>query len=78
MGSNWVIRTITTPFRKACTLINLPRDDQKKPPAAPGGVDERDRMALHSEVMACSYHDVQVMWSILDKASSAAGDRSRS
>ncbi|CAL9048918.1 unnamed protein product [Musa banksii] len=62
MGS-WV-RTITTPFRKACTLISPPRD--KKPQTA--GHD-RHRTALHGEVMACAYHDVQVMWSILDKSS---------
>ena len=100
MGS-WV-RTITSPFRKACTLINPPR--QKNP--QPGEVcllsclvsllscsdcavawtnkghaylvaeaHDRHRMALHGEVMACSYHDVQVMWSILDKSNPGEHDR---
>ncbi|WOL16406.1 hypothetical protein Cni_G25193 [Canna indica] len=71
MGS-WV-RTITTPFRKACTLIRPPSDHNKPQPA---GHNDRHRMALHGEVMACSYHDVQVMWSILDKSSPGGGERS--
>ncbi|KAG0479732.1 hypothetical protein HPP92_010590 [Vanilla planifolia] len=47
---------------KACTILNHPRD--KKPQTG----KENDKKALHGEVMACSYEDVQVMWSILDKA----------
>ena len=27
-----------------------------------------ERSTLHGEVMACAYEDVQVMWSMLDKA----------
>ncbi|CAL9037543.1 unnamed protein product, partial [Musa banksii] len=68
MGS-WV-RTITSPFRKACTLINPPRQKNPQPEA-----HDRHRMALHGEVMACSYHDVQVMWSILDKSNPGEHDR---
>ncbi|CAL9145184.1 unnamed protein product [Musa hybrid cultivar] len=68
MGS-WV-RTITSPFRKACTLINPPRQKNPQPGHAylVAEAHDRHRMALHGEVMACSYHDVQVMWSILDKS----------
>ncbi|KAJ0980517.1 hypothetical protein J5N97_008772 [Dioscorea zingiberensis] len=62
MGS-WV-RTITSPFRKACTLFNQPRE--KKPQRG----NEQHGMKLHGEVMACGYEDVQVMWSILDKTKS--------
>ncbi|CAL9153707.1 unnamed protein product [Musa hybrid cultivar] len=49
--------------KKACTLINPPRQKNPQPEA-----HDPHRMALHGEVMACSYHDVQVMWSILDKS----------
>lgn len=76
MGS-WV-RTITTPFRKACTLINPPRDEKKPQPGVSpycDGLHERHRTELHGEVMACSYHDVQVMWSML--AESNSEERSR-
>ncbi|XP_020255021.1 uncharacterized protein LOC109831945 [Asparagus officinalis] len=81
MGS-WV-RTITSPFRKACTIFNSPSRDHKKPQAgwcsvsflsssdACGlhvGHNHQYGMNLHGEVMACPYEDVQVMWSILDKA----------
>ncbi|KAJ4804083.1 SsrA-binding [Rhynchospora pubera] len=59
MGS-WV-RTITSPFRKACTIFN-PRERKTQT------VHDHTRSKLHGEVMACSYHDVQVMWSILDKS----------
>ncbi|KAE8077162.1 hypothetical protein FH972_015752 [Carpinus fangiana] len=63
-------KTITTPFRKACTFFNQqPRDPQKKP--QPGN-DENRGMDLHGEVMACGYEDVQVMWSILDKSKPTA------
>ncbi|WOL10508.1 hypothetical protein Cni_G19265 [Canna indica] len=69
MGS-WV-RTITSPFRKACTLFtsssSSPRDHKK----SQAGIHERNgSMELHGEVMACSYEDVRVMWSILDKSRS--------
>ena len=30
--------------------------------------DAAERAKLHGEVMACAYDDVQVMWSMLDKA----------
>ncbi|XP_042451083.1 uncharacterized protein LOC122035959 [Zingiber officinale] len=82
MGS-WV-RTITTPFRKACTCTPInPPPDQKKP--QPGfqsvhteAAHERYGMTvLHGEVMACSYEDVKVMWSILDKSNSAEHRSSR-
>jgi len=29
---------------------------------------DAERAKLHGEVMACAYEDVQVMWSMLDKA----------
>ncbi|KAG1326073.1 hypothetical protein COCNU_01G000070 [Cocos nucifera] len=67
MGS-WV-RTITSPFRKACTLLNPPRDKKSQT-----GHDHHG-MNLHGEVKACSYEDVQVMWSILDK--SKPGEQNR-
>ncbi|KAJ0092632.1 hypothetical protein Patl1_24709 [Pistacia atlantica] len=62
-------KTITSPFRKACTFFNqqpaATRDKKSRP--------EHDNrtMDLHGEVMACAYEDVQVMWSILDKSKSA-------
>ncbi|CAL9045306.1 unnamed protein product [Musa banksii] len=66
MKGSWV-RTITSPFRKAYTIFNAPRD--KKPQA---GLCHQLQLALGSklqgEVMACTYEDVQVMWSILDKS----------
>ncbi|CAL4964069.1 unnamed protein product [Urochloa decumbens] len=69
MGS-WV-RTITTPFRKACTIF-VPQKDGKKPqqPSSAMVVEhvEAERAKLHGEVMACAYEDVQVMWSMLDQA----------
>ncbi|KAM0948391.1 hypothetical protein DsansV1_C06g0058911 [Dioscorea sansibarensis] len=64
MGS-WV-RTITTPFRKACTLLNPPR----KKKTQGGNEQQLHGMKLHGEVMACGYEDVHVMWSILDKTKS--------
>ncbi|KAI0504467.1 hypothetical protein KFK09_015419 [Dendrobium nobile] len=60
---SWV-RTITSPFRKACTILKPTRE--KKPQTG----HDHDSMTLHCEVMACGYEDVQVMWSILDKAKS--------
>ncbi|XP_057417454.1 uncharacterized protein LOC130711752 [Lotus japonicus] len=66
MASNWK-KTITTPFKKACTLINQPKTrDQKKSQTE----QERGVMDLQGEVMACGYEDVQVMWSILDRSKS--------
>ncbi|XP_030975169.1 uncharacterized protein LOC126688777 [Quercus robur] len=61
-------KTITTPFKKACTFFNQqPSRDPKK--SQPG--QENRAMDLHGEVMACAYEDVQVMWSILDKSKSS-------
>lgn len=37
-----------------------------------GTGNENSVTALHGEVMACGYEDVQVMWSILDKSNSSA------
>ncbi|KAI3905385.1 hypothetical protein MKX01_040076 [Papaver californicum] len=72
--AGWV-RTITTPFRKVGTLFNnnhLSRSDKKSQQG--GGVYDHNRVtALHGEVMACGYDDVQVMWSMmLDKSSSSS------
>ncbi|XP_054822724.1 uncharacterized protein LOC129321021 [Prosopis cineraria] len=62
-------KTITSPFRKACTFFNnQPTRDHKNSQA---GQDNRI-MDLQGEVMACGYEDVQVMWSILDKSKSTA------
>ncbi|KAG6412097.1 hypothetical protein SASPL_124764 [Salvia splendens] len=58
---SWV-RTITSPFRKACTFFNQPRDKKSQQ-----GRQEKCIMDLQGEVMTCAYEDVQVMWSILDK-----------
>ncbi|XP_061361763.1 uncharacterized protein LOC133305530 [Gastrolobium bilobum] len=63
-------KTITTPFKKACTFFNQQptRDHIKK-----SQTEQENRvMDLHGEVMACGYEDVQVMWSILDKSKSTA------
>ncbi|CAA3017962.1 uncharacterized protein LOC111373096 [Olea europaea var. sylvestris] len=58
-------RTITYPFRKACsTFFNHQQQRDKKSQQGP----EKSVMDLHGEVMACTYEDVQVMWSILDKS----------
>ncbi|KAK9147159.1 hypothetical protein Sjap_007062 [Stephania japonica] len=62
--ASWV-RTITTPFRKACTFFNhnqTSRDNKSQQ-----GNDKRVK-DLQGEVMACAYEDVQVMWSMLDKS----------
>ncbi|KAG6504882.1 hypothetical protein ZIOFF_037230 [Zingiber officinale] len=61
MGGSWV-RIITSPFRKAYTIISSPRD--KKSQAGDG---RSGPLELHGEVMACAYEDVRVMWSMLDK-----------
>ncbi|XP_066360524.1 uncharacterized protein [Miscanthus floridulus] len=77
MGS-WV-RTITSPFRK---MLNPQRDGKKttrhrhhhrhhqQSPSlsAMEQSGEMERSQLYGEVMACTYEDVQVMWSMLDKA----------
>ncbi|KAK4745577.1 hypothetical protein SAY87_011889 [Trapa incisa] len=57
-------KTITSPFRKACTFFNQPQQREKKPQQE----RENSVLALQGEVMACGYEDVQVMWSILDKS----------
>ncbi|XP_054807142.1 uncharacterized protein LOC129309554 isoform X2 [Prosopis cineraria] len=73
-------KTITTPFKKACTFFNHqpPREHPKK---SQSGLDlgcgfaaeqENRGTDLHGEVMACGYEDVQVMWSILDKSKSTS------
>ncbi|GJM94536.1 hypothetical protein PR202_ga11188 [Eleusine coracana subsp. coracana] len=80
MGS-WV-RTITTPFRKMLNPQREQQQHGGKKASrhrrqsssgiisAPGGGDlERTTSSqLYGEVMACTYEDVQVMWSMLDKA----------
>ncbi|GAB4859001.1 hypothetical protein Ancab_010472 [Ancistrocladus abbreviatus] len=69
-ASSWV-KTITSPFRKACTFLNhqqQPRDKKSNP-----GHENRV-MDLHGEVMACGYQDVKVMWSMLDKSRSGTCD----
>ncbi|CAD6334706.1 unnamed protein product [Miscanthus lutarioriparius] len=84
MGS-WV-RTITSPFRK---MLNPQRDGKKTPrhrrrhhhhhqspspsSSAMEHSGEMERSQLYGEVMACTYEDVQVMWSILDKARICSG-----
>ncbi|KAF6167229.1 hypothetical protein GIB67_029867 [Kingdonia uniflora] len=63
--ASWV-RTITSPFRKACTYFN-----QKDKKFQQGHESHSSPvMDLAGEVMACTYEDVQVMWSILDKSKS--------
>ncbi|MCD9642476.1 hypothetical protein HAX54_029314 [Datura stramonium] len=70
--TSWV-KTITTPFRKARIFFNnnqhSPRDSprEKKSQEEEEG-QEKHVVDLQGEVMACGYEDVQVMWSILDKA----------
>ncbi|XP_073158701.1 uncharacterized protein [Henckelia pumila] len=68
MGS-WV-RTITSPFRKACTFFNHQQHPHRTttPNSTPQEGQENAIMDLEGEVMACAYEDVQVMWSILDKS----------
>ncbi|KAJ4967731.1 hypothetical protein NE237_014432 [Protea cynaroides] len=62
--ASWV-RTITSPFRKACTFFNNNRRDNK---SQPGHGHDNRITDLQDEVMACGYEDVQVMWSILDNS----------
>ncbi|KAH7573909.1 hypothetical protein ACOSP7_007847 [Xanthoceras sorbifolium] len=64
-------KTITSPFRKACTFFNQQPSSRDKIKSQPEQYDNR-ATDLHGEVMACGYEDVQVMWSILDKSKSAA------
>ncbi|XP_042397452.1 uncharacterized protein LOC121987795 [Zingiber officinale] len=63
MGGSWV-RIITSPFRKAYTIISSPRDKKSQ---AVSGDGRSGPLELHGEVMACAYEDVRVMWSMLDK-----------
>ncbi|KAI4303047.1 hypothetical protein MLD38_038726 [Melastoma candidum] len=69
-------KTITTPFRKARTLFNNSPQQQHSP--VDGGSRSREESQrncikdLHGEVMACTYEDVQIMWSILDKSKASA------
>uniref|UniRef100_A0A0D9UZV5 Uncharacterized protein n=1 Tax=Leersia perrieri TaxID=77586 RepID=A0A0D9UZV5_9ORYZ len=79
MAGSWV-RTITSPFRKACNIFGAPPPQHKdgKGPQQPNSgtttmmvqhvVVDAERSKLHGEVMACAYEDVQVMWDMLDKA----------
>ncbi|KAK3008807.1 hypothetical protein RJ639_013653 [Escallonia herrerae] len=72
MTTSWV-RTIKSPFKKACTFFNqqqptTPRDKKSHQGGEVDEIEKRRRMNLHGEVMACAYEDVQVMWSILDKS----------
>ncbi|KAF0916985.1 hypothetical protein E2562_015150 [Oryza meyeriana var. granulata] len=74
MAGSWV-RTITSPFRKACNIFGAPPHKDGKRPEQPNSgmmvqhvVVDTERSKLHGEVMACAYEDVQVMWDMLDKA----------
>ncbi|KAL5700441.1 hypothetical protein ACHQM5_025884 [Ranunculus cassubicifolius] len=62
--ASWV-RTITSPFRKARKIVS---SKDPKNPQQEHDHHQRRVMALHGEVMACGYEDVQVMWSMLDKS----------
>ncbi|CAL5199094.1 unnamed protein product [Lathyrus oleraceus] len=65
-------KTITTPFKKACTFFkDQPTRDHKKSQTE----QERSVIDLQGEVMACGYEDVQVMWSILDRTKSTANEQ---
>ncbi|KAK1385488.1 TBC1 domain family member 22A like [Heracleum sosnowskyi] len=81
-NTSWV-RTIKSPFRKARTLFNnnpnhhasaaatTTKAHKRTKSCQPQGQDDDKKMIdlqLEGEVMACTYEDVQVMWSILDKA----------
>ncbi|GAB2217892.1 hypothetical protein Droror1_Dr00001106 [Drosera rotundifolia] len=78
MGS-W-FRSITTPFRKSCMFLHNHGGEQrekgdmmqmqqreKKSASSKPGLENKV-MDLQSEVMACGYEDIQVMWSMLDKS----------
>ncbi|KAL8489284.1 hypothetical protein ACS0TY_024774 [Phlomoides rotata] len=64
---SWV-KTITSPFRKACTFFNHQNHHRDK--KSQQGKEEHRIMdlQLQGEVMACAYEDVQVMWSILEES----------
>ncbi|XP_047093493.1 uncharacterized protein LOC124705844 isoform X2 [Lolium rigidum] len=80
MGS-WK-RTITSPFRKACTILSPQHTGGRKTPRArhqlkrsgaaaavaraSDVVESPSTAQLYGDVMACAYEDVQVMWSMLD------------
>ncbi|KAM7487958.1 hypothetical protein LguiB_025442 [Lonicera macranthoides] len=72
-STKWV-KTITSPFKKACTFFNPQQQQQQQQQQPPRGKKSRQVQEnevidhLHGEVMACAYEDVQVMWSILDKS----------
>ncbi|KAG9143401.1 hypothetical protein Leryth_017784 [Lithospermum erythrorhizon] len=74
--TSWV-RTITSPFRKACTFFNQPPTNNKKSNQDIYPCQDNRTMDLQGEVMACGYEDVQVMWSILDKSNPNACNLSR-
>ncbi|KAK4767658.1 hypothetical protein SAY86_015408 [Trapa natans] len=66
-------KTITSPFRKACTFFNQqPLREQRKSHRHRLQHQQKDQedivMDLQGEVMACGYKDVHVMWSMLDKS----------
>ncbi|KAJ8766370.1 hypothetical protein K2173_022429 [Erythroxylum novogranatense] len=69
-------KTITSPFRKACTFFNQQQQPCRDKKSELQG-NEMRAMDLHGEVMACAYEDVHIMWSILDKAKSATAVSSR-
>ncbi|KAL2897216.1 E3 ubiquitin-protein ligase HACE1 [Bienertia sinuspersici] len=63
MAASWV-KSIASPFKKACTFLNHQPPTDKKSKQE----NENTVMGLHREVMACTYEDVQVMWSMLDQS----------
>ncbi|AES92102.1 hypothetical protein MtrunA17_Chr4g0069521 [Medicago truncatula] len=63
-------KTITTPFKKACTFFK--EQPTTRDPKKSQTEQERRIMDLQGEVMACGYEDVQVMWSMLDRSKSTA------
>ncbi|WZY97132.1 hypothetical protein YC2023_069461 [Brassica napus] len=65
-------KTIATPFKKAATFFNQPQQTPHNRHANAQAREEHERRTvkeLQSDVMACGYEDVLVMWSILDKSS---------
>ncbi|KAK4773128.1 hypothetical protein SAY87_028147 [Trapa incisa] len=66
-------KTITSPFKKACTFFNQqPQREHMKSHHHHFQHHQKDQedmmMDLQGEVMACGYQDVHVMWSMLDKS----------
>ncbi|KAK4741642.1 hypothetical protein SAY87_025230 [Trapa incisa] len=62
-------KTITSPFRKACTFFNQqPQREHRSPTIITFNTTKKEDMMmdLQGEVMACRYEDVHVMWSMLD------------